>query len=119
MRTAAIVLIFAAALSGDALVIEVSPETCATLSRYTPGVDAYGRPVAPADVDGGASIHGAIVRFQIRYPDIERDNWMTETPLALAELDVATGEVRVNGRRITEVSESDVATACANMPAGG
>jgi len=70
-------------------------------------------------VDGGTSIHGAVVQFHIRYPDIKRDNWMTETPLALAELDIATGEVRVNGHRITDVSESDLATACANKPAGG
>ena len=102
----------------DGPIIEVSREACATLAQYTPGVDAYGRPVALADVDGNPTVHRPIIPIEIRFPDIEQNSWRTITRLAIAELDLATGEVRVNGRQITDVSESGLATACANMPAG-
>ena len=123
MRIAScIVLAFAAASAlaadeapaGKESVIAVTREACTTLAAYTPGVDAYGRPVAPADVDNAVTVNAPVIPIEIRFPDIERRNWKTLTRVAIAELDLATGEVRVNGRRITDVSESDVATACAN-----
>ncbi len=65
------------ALAGAAPVLAQAPpvvdaSTCQTLTRhrpsadteYRPGVDVKGRPVAPADLPGSASI-GAIDRFDI------------------------------------------------------
>jgi hypothetical protein len=111
--------------------IIVTPEICRSLTQYvpppdvtyTPGVDVNGNPVAPADLPGdttwkppqnfefsvilnpfnpsGTARSAAAKRFS-----------NTQMPVAKIHIDLATGEVTLDGKPIGESDAAAIAAAC-------
>ena len=87
---------------------------------YQPGVDVDGRPVAPADLDGG---------WQVRLPqvisiDITRDRlessglsplsplFQAEAFIGVVDIDLANGRVRFNGADLSDPETQALAAFC-------
>jgi len=87
---------------------------------YQPGVDVDGRPVAPADLDGG---------WQVRLPevisiDITRDRlessglsplsplFQAEAFIGVVDIDLANGHVRFNGADLSDPETQALAAFC-------
>lgn len=88
---------------------------------YTPGVDVYGRKVAPADVNGGSRIElPTTFTFVLEYQPLEDEEELDQTTLALGAVMVdENGEVFFNGRPINDDSEVELARLCAEALSRG
>lgn len=128
LASAALAAVFAAAAApGGAMAqaLEVSQRDCERLIKhsaaagadYQPGVDVHGKPVAGADVDGGA---GFKLPDTITIPisvDLAARYGMGADTAATAEtaavtVSPATGEVRLGGEPLDAGTESALRRAC-------
>lgn len=90
---------------------------CRLLTRHHPladvsatAIDAYGRPVVPAEE--GGSFRPPRLRFIIQAPAIERETWRSEPALMELTLDLDTGEITSGGHPVRGLSETDLVKAC-------
>jgi hypothetical protein len=88
---------------------------------YQPGVDVHGRPVAPADLPGGAQVALPDVIPIVISVDIQERfgipaNSVLYEPNAYVGLAVfrfSNGEIRFNGQPLTDPEQTALAAACA------
>ena len=107
-------------------VIQISRADCRYLVRhqpapdvaYEPGVDAYGQPVVPADLDGGNSLDlpdtividvTALLAGQFNIPE-DSPVFKQEARIGIAE--VRNGEVYFNGRPLGSAETRALTAAC-------
>ena len=122
----AISIIYAAAVV-RAQVVQVTAQTCADLVRYRPapdvaykpGVDAEGRPVAPADLGGGVSI--ALPKtFEIpitvdlqRLLGIPADPALFQTDqFRVGTVTYADGRAYFNGQQLQDEAATELSDLC-------
>lgn len=109
--------------------VVILSEDCRRLTRhvpaadvaYTPGVDVYGRKVAPAEVNGGSRIElPTTFTFVLEFQPLEDEEELDQTTLALGAVMVdENGEVFFNGRPIDDDSEAELARLCAEALSRG
>lgn len=93
-------------------------------ASYRPGVDVQGRPVAPADLGGGsAGTFGLADRVTIdlllpppEVPGGRRLPSRSETRVGRLAVDLASGQVTIDGRPIGDPVARALAEACARQP---
>ncbi len=125
LAAAALAVVPARALEGEATVT-ISKADCAQLVEhvpapdvaYQPGVDAYGREVVPAELNGGAQIQ---VPETLRIPieiDLLKRLGIPVTP-GLYESDIPIGEViyrngrfTFNGQALQDEAAAELARRC-------
>lgn len=79
---------------------------------YVPGVDAAGRPVVPADLEPAFEPRERF-RFVVTAAPLEAPLFAdTAMPVADVQVDAATGEVRIDGRRLDTQGRDALAAAC-------
>lgn len=132
-KALAILLLLPAALTGPAAAqdayLSISEGDCARLARhypaddvtYQPGRDVRGKPVAPADLDGGGG--GLILPNAVVIP-IEVDlferygipangaNFKGDVFIGEVVVDVATGRATFNGQPLQTDAEAELAARC-------
>jgi len=87
---------------------------------YHPGVDVRGRPVAPADLDGGWQMQlPQYVSIDITHDIINQSSLPVDSPLFRAEafigvvdIDLRDGHVRFNGADLGDPETRALAAAC-------
>jgi hypothetical protein len=106
-------------------VVEVGPELCRHLATYVsngeadykPGVAADGSSVAPADVDGGATIAPRdLYSFPVRIAPFDASTkYASDSTVEVATVtfDAKTGLVMVDGQQVTGADRA-LADACAH-----
>lgn len=84
---------------------------------YKPGVDAYGRPVASADLDNTASqvlprevTFALTVRLADLVPGLT--NSLSDSTAAIGEITVRGNEVLMNGQPLTDRQRNAILIAC-------
>lgn len=114
--------------------IEITRADCARLVKhepapdvtYQPGEDVYGRPVAPADLDGGYDLElPSTIRIPITVLLQDRFGIPANSALYKAEAEIGMVEVSLDGRHVTfngqELTSRDaqaLATACQEILRG-
>jgi hypothetical protein len=84
---------------------------------YTPGVDVYGRPVAPADLPGGVNIRPSdVVEFDVSFNPLHggtgRRFGSTELYIGRIQVNVTTGAVTFNDIPLTDPEQAELAAKC-------
>lgn len=111
--------------------ITVSPKDCRRLVAhvpagdvaYKPGVDAYGRPVKPADLPGTQVITAPDkITFSITYDALKGLGLSGTSSLLSGEAsvgevsyDIASGRMEFNGQPLTDPEIAALATACKSL----
>ena len=91
---------------------------------YKPGVDAYGRPVMPADLPGTQVIKAPDkITFTITYDALgklgltESSNLLAgEATVGEVSYDISSGRLEFNGAPLTDPEIAVLAAACKNLP---
>jgi hypothetical protein len=106
--------------------IAVSRQNCDYLTKYQeppgveyqPGVDVHGRPVAPADIDGGANIQlpeTIVIPVEVllrNYGFIPPGSPLRQSKAELGAITVTGDQVFYNGQPLTDQDEAALAAAC-------
>jgi hypothetical protein len=106
--------------------IAVSRQDCNRLAKYQqqpgveyqPGVDAHGRPVAPADIGGGSNIQlpdTIVIPVEVllrKYAFIPPGSPLRQSKAELGEITVTGDQVFYNGQPLTDQDEAALAAAC-------
>lgn len=108
--------------------IEISKKDCARIIahkpapdvEYKPGVDAAGRPVAPADLPGSAIIDAPgkiIIPLTLDVADLFSlpEGVAGEAGIGTIEYDIMSGRLEFNGQQLTDPQMAAISAACANM----
>lgn len=117
--------VLAAPARADDSRVRVSREDCrravehhpAPDVTYKPGVDVYGRPVAPADLPGGLRIKPAdVVEFELSFNPLHgktgRRFGGTDFYVGTIGVDTTTGAVTFNGVPLTDPEQAELAAKC-------
>jgi len=86
-------------------------------AEYQPGVDVYGRKVAPADVDGGYQIKVPdVIEFPITYDAAKNlgfnGSGLYEGKGNIATVRVEGDKVSINGQEVHSTKTADLIAAC-------
>jgi len=86
-------------------------------AEYKPGVDVYGRPVAPADVQPSLRIEPPqVIEFPVTLDVARRLGFDARGPYeaktTVANVRIENGRVTVNGQVIHTTNEADLIAAC-------
>lgn len=108
--------------------IEITRADCSRLVKhvpapdvaYQPGVDVHGKPVAPADLDGGYQVAlPRVVRIPITVLLEDRFGipansvlYKAEAEIGVAEIDLVDGRVTFNGRDLATAEAQALSAAC-------
>ncbi len=108
--------------------LTLSQEDCARLARhypsgdvaYQPGRDVRGKPVAPADLDGGSGLilpEAVVIPIEVdlfeRYGiPANQDNFKGDIFIGEVVVDVATGRAIFNGQPLQSEAEAELAARC-------
>src|SRR5262245_19655915 len=91
----------------------MSPKNCRYLAQFYPEagltaapVDAYGRPVAPADE--APQFRPPAIKLLVEAPTIEKRTWRSEPRLVELTIDLATGEITANGAPVPGLTSADL-----------
>ena len=111
--------------------VTVSPEDCRRLVAhrpaddvtYKPGVDAYGRPVTPADLPGTQVIKAPDkITFNITYDALGKLGLTGSSSLLSGEamigevsFDISFGRLEFNGEPLTDPEIAVLASACKSL----
>lgn len=80
---------------------------------YKPGVDVNGNKVVPADLNGSYSFEmPKTVTATVSRRLLGHENLRQETPFAEVEIDLTTGEVKINGQGLTNDETKDLIAFC-------
>lgn len=111
--------------------VTVTPKDCRRLVAhrpandvaYKPGVDAYGRPVTPADLPGTQVIKAPDkITFNITYDALGKLG-LTDSPnllsgeatVGVVSYDISSGRLEFNGAPLTDPEIAVLATACESL----
>ncbi|MEX1035288.1 MAG: hypothetical protein WDZ54_04990 [Sneathiella sp.] len=117
---------FATSAFAEEIRLEVSRAACEQFVKYRqspdvtyqPGVDAHGKPVAPADLeDERANIPDQIyVNLALPLKDLLKDYNPkladAEVNVGIVEFDIASGQLLYNGQALTDPAENAIAKEC-------
>jgi hypothetical protein len=79
---------------------------------YVPGIDTAGRPVVPADLEPAFEPRQRF-RFVVTAAPLDAPLFAdTAMPVADVQVDAATGEVRIDGRRLDSQGRDELVAAC-------
>ncbi len=108
--------------------IEITRADCSRLVKhvpapdvtYQPGVDVHGKPVAPADLDGGYQVAlPRVIRIPITVLLDERFGipansvlYKAEAEIGVAEVDLVDGRVTFNGQDLAPAEAQALSAAC-------
>lgn len=108
--------------------IEITRADCSRLVKhvpapdvaYQPGVDVHGKPVAPADLDGGYQLAlPRVIRIPITVLLEDRFGipansvlYKAEAEIGVAEVDLVDGRVTFNGRDLATAEAQALSAAC-------
>lgn len=111
--------------------VTVTPRDCRRLVAhrpaddvaYKPGVDAYGRPVTPADLPGTRVIKTPDkITFNLTYDALEKlgltdaSNLLSgEATIGEVSYDISSGRLEFNGEPLTDREIAVLATACGKL----
>jgi len=111
--------------------VTVTPKDCRRLAAhkpaedvaYKPGVDAYGRPVTPADLPGTQVIKAPDkITFSITYDALGKLGLTDSSSLLSGEAtigevsyDISSGRLEFNGEPLTDPEIAVLATACKSL----
>ena len=123
---AGLVLLAGEAVAQEAVRVVVADAACVALTRhvpapdvaYTPGLDARGQPVVPADLSVGVSAGASIIPMPVTFDvtlDVARQFGLppeTEALLTVAHIGERDGEVLINGNPVSELGRSIALLAC-------
>lgn len=108
--------------------VTISREDCRRLVRHVPagdvayqgGQDVYGRPVAPADLDGGFQLDlPERFEFDLAYQPLERDDLDLSTfSVGRVSVNVLTGQVTYNGRPMQSDAQAELSALCQKVLQG-
>ena len=128
MRTIAVgilILLSTPALAADGTVTTVTRQDCSRVTihrpsadvQYQPGVDVYGRSVAPADLGGGSSITipdqidiNIGIKLDEKYGLGSGGFYSSDA--SIGKVTVKDGAMYWNGKRMDEVDQHALAEAC-------
>ena len=108
--------------------LTLSKSDCARLARhypaddvtFQPGRDVRGKPVAPADLDGGDGLilpDAVIIPIEVDMYDrfgipANKDNFKGDIFVGEVVVDVATGRATFNGQPLQSDTEAELAARC-------
>ena len=103
--------------------IEISRADCQRLVRHVPqadvayqaGQDVYGRPVAPADLDGGFRVDlPERFSFDLEFQPLDDDDALDQTTFSVGRVsvDVASGQATYNGRPLQSQAQAELSARC-------
>lgn len=103
--------------------IEISRADCQRLVRHQPqadvayqaGQDVYGRPVAPADLDGGFRVDlPERFTFDLKFQPLDDDEELDQTTFTVGRVsvDVASGQATYNGRPLQSQAQAELSARC-------
>ena len=114
--------------------LTLSEADCARLARhypaedvtYQPGRDVHGKPVAPADLDGGNGLllpEAVVIPIEIelfeRYGiPANQANFKGDAYIGEVVVDVATGRAIFNGQPLQSEDEAELAARCQRIRSG-
>lgn len=120
--------------AAETVTVEVSPENCRRLVRhvpsddvaYKPGVDAYGRPVAPADLPGSAVIKApekvtiALTLDFLRGAGVGEDSALLDQEVSVGSVtyDINSGRLEYNGQPLSDPEAGVLAAGCKKADGG-
>ena len=112
----------------EGLRLSINRDTCRRIARshrpaddvaYREGVDVRGKPVAPADIPGSFRFQAPeTIEFDLSFNPlantaIDREAFAnTETAIARVAVDIATGEVRIDGKMVGPEGEAAILERC-------
>jgi len=123
-------------LSGAALAqdgtVRLTTAQCRYLERhqpdadvaYKPGVDVHGRPVAPADLDGGRQVEvrpDVVIDLAVPLADflapgrLRRQLGGSDIHVGTLEVDLASGLVRYDGQLLTDPERARLVAVCRSL----
>ncbi len=103
--------------------VEISRADCQRLVRHQPqadvayqaGQDVYGRPVAPADLDGGFQLDlPERFTFDLEFQPLDDDDELDQTTFSVGRVsvDVASGQATYNGRPLQSQAQAELSARC-------
>ena len=120
------------AAAHDSVVVTISKADCDRLVKhqpapdvaYQPGVDVHGRPVLPADVDGGIQIAPPeTIRIEIDVELFERfgipaNRDLFEAEAKLGEVTYRDGRAYFNGQPLQDEAAAELSALCQKVMRG-